>query len=336
MKYRLNLQMFAEENGAAAVEPAGAETATAAEGTAEPVAVSAGDELGDGQVVSSQVAAEMNKQMARHPELQKVYGQAVKRKGQPAQAAPAEASAPAEKTAEERWNEAKKGEFAEFYGRDVQAAVQDRFKNQADNQAALKTLEPMLEILRERAGVKTNDELISYVMDDDSLYEEAASEAGMTVPAYKEFMQIKQERDEAKAREQESIEQQMLFNHYQNLCQQAEEFRKIMPEFNLDRTLQEDPKFLQLTSPEVGLDVQTAFFALHKDEIMPQAMVAGMERAKQQMGQTIQAQHKRPAEGAMKSRGQQAADFKVDPRNLTPTERKKVYDLIHRGLMKWG
>ena len=331
MKYKLNLQQFAEDGMVAAgPETAGAETAAAVE-TAEPVTISAGDTLKDGTQVSSQVAAAMNRQMERHPELKKVYGQGLNRsrKGQP-QAAPTPGATETEKSIEERWDELRKGEFAELYGRDVQAAVQDRFKNQADNQAAMKTLEPMLDVLRQRAGVQTNEELVKYIMDDDSLYEEAASAAGMTIPAYREFMQIKQERDEAQAREQESIPQQMLYDHYQKLSQQAEEFRNQLPGFDLDKELKENPDFLRLTSPEVGLDVQTAFFALHKDEMMPQAMMAGMERAKQQMGQTIQAQHKRPAEGAMKSRGAAASDFNFDPRSMTRPERNRLYELIHK------
>ena len=342
MKYKLNLQEFAEgEEVAAGTAEASAETATAAEGTTEPVTVNAGDTLADGQVVSPQVAAAMNKQMERHPELKKVYGQNLRRgqKGQmsTAQAPQTAGNAPgAEKTIEERWEEAKNGEFAELYGRDVKGAVQDRFKNQADSQAALKTLEPMLDVLRQRAGVESNEELVKYIMDDDSLYEEAASEAGMTTKAYKEFLQIKQERDAAQQREQDNIQQQMLYNHYQGLCKQAEDFRKQVPTFDLDKELQQNPKFAILTSPEVGIDVGTAFIALHKDEIMPQAMKYGMDRAKEQMGQTIQAQRARPAEGAMKNRGGQAADFNYDPRAMTPQERRKIYDLIHKGKITWG
>ena len=91
-----------------------------------------------------------------------------------------------------------------------------------------------------------------------------------------------------------------------------------------------------MTSKDVGVPVEAAYFAIHHDEMMPQAMMAGMERAKQQMGQTIQAQRKRPVEGAMKGKGQAAADFNVDPRGLTRSERNRVYDLIHKGLVKWG
>ena len=336
MKYfKLNLQRFAEEGEAAAVpETATAETAPAAEST-ENFQIQAGDTLADGQVVQSpQVAAAMNRQMEKHPELRKVYGQGRKQAGQ-AQAAPATENQAAEKTIEERWNEAKKGEFAALYGADVQKAVQDRFKNQADAEGQLKKLEPMLGVLQQRAGVKSVDELISHVMDDDSLYEEAANEAGMTVAAYREFQQMQAQLEEAKARENESMQQEMFRQHLAKLSQQAEEFRQQFPNFDLMQTLQNDPNFARLTSPEVGLNVRDAYFALHHDELAPQMLAAGMERAKQQMSQTIQAQRRRPAEGAMKTQPQ-AADFNMDIRQLNKAERSKLYQLIHQGKVTWG
>lgn len=338
MIYKLNLQKFAEEGETAVPEAAAAETAPAAEQPEEDFQFSAGDILADGQPVTSQVAAAMNKQMARHPELRKVYGQGRKQgmQAQSAQADPGQAAPAAEKTAEERWNEAKKGEFAEFIGRDIQSAIRDRFKNQQDVSEQLNALEPMLKVLRERAGVESNEELIHHVMDDDSLYEEEASEAGMTVAAYRQFMEMKKERDEMQQREQEDIERQMVRNHFDKLMQQAEEFKKQFPDFDLQKTLQNDPNFVRLTSPTVGLSVRDAYFALHHDELAPQMMAYGMERAKQQMGQTIQAQRRRPAEGAMKTGGQPAADFNVDPRSLSRPERNKLYQLIHQGKVKWG
>lgn len=338
MIYKLNLQKFAEEGETAVPEAAAAETAPAAEQPEEDFQFSAGDILADGQPVTSQVAAAMNKQMARHPELRKVYGQGRKQgmQAQSAQADPGQAAPAAEKTAEERWNEAKKGEFAEFIGRDIQSAIRDRFKNQQDVSEQLNALEPMLKVLRERAGVESNEELIHHVMDDDSLYEEEASEAGMTVAAYRQFMEMKKERDEKAQLLQEDIERQMIRNHFDKLTQQAEEFKKQFPDFDLQKTLQNDPNFVRLTSPTVGLSVRDAYFALHHDELAPQMMAYGMERAKQQMGQTIQAQRRRPAEGAMKTGGQPAADFNVDPRSLSRPERNKLYQLIHQGKVKWG
>ena len=324
MKYELNLQKFAGEEGAAAPEAAGAETAAAV--NTEPGApINAGDTMADGSTVkNAQVAAALNRQMRKHPELRNVYG-----KGQPAQQQTVE-QVPAEKTVEERWEELKRGEFAESYGRDVQAAIRDRFKNQADVSAQLNALEPMLQVLRERAGVESNEDLIHHVMDDDSLYEEAASEAGMTVPAYRQFMQMKEERDAAEAQREESLRDAMLQQHFAGLQQQAEAMKKIYPNFDLNAELQNE-KFFRMTSPEGGLSVEDAFFAIHHKELAPQMMAYGMERAKEQMGQTIQAQRKRPAEGAMRQQGQLAGQVKLDPRQLTKQERAEIKRQVRLG-----
>lgn len=325
----LNLQRFAEDGAeTAAPETAAAETATAAEAAPEPQ-INEGDTLPNGQRASRQVAAAMNRQIRRHPELRAVYGQGrAQEQAQEAQAGPEGAG---EKTLEERWAEAKKGEFAELYGRDVQSAVQDRFRNQADVSAKLNALEPMLKVLRDRAGVGSDEELIRHVMDDDSLYEEAASEAGMTVEAYREFKAMQEQLQAAQEREQETQQQMMVRQHIQKLQQQAEEFRQQFPDFDLLKTLQTDETFKRLTSPNVGLSVRDAYFAIHHDELAPQMLAYGMQRAKQQMGQTLQAQRRRPAEGAMKAQGQQAADVKIDPRQLSRQERNRLYDLVHKG-----
>ena len=80
----MDLQFFAEEMAAAA-DAGGAETGTAAEiGTEGDVM--AGEQLANGAGVSPQVAAAMNRQMKRHPELKQVYK--APRQAQPAQVQP--------------------------------------------------------------------------------------------------------------------------------------------------------------------------------------------------------------------------------------------------------
>lgn len=326
---KLNLQQFAEEGAAAPAEAGAAEATGAAEtapaAEAAPAALNAGDTLADGsRVQNAQVAAALERQMKRHPELRSVYG-----KGQPvaAQQAGAEAAAP---SIEDRWNEAKKGEFAELYGRDVQNAIRERFKNTQDTQGQLDKLEPMLKVLRDRAGVENNDELIKQVMDDDSLYEDAANEHGMTVNAYKEFMKAQQQLQQYQQQEAQRQELQRTTQHLDKLRQQAENMKQMYPDFNLEQELQ-DPRFLRLTSPNVGISVEDAYYAVHHKELAPQMMAYGMQRARQQMGQTIQAQRSRPAEGAMKTQGQPAAEVHVDPRQLTRKEREEIKRQVRLG-----
>ena len=327
MIYKLNLQMFAGEGAgeaAPAAEPAtggGAETAAAVPAASAPI--SAGSTLADGtRVPNAQVAAALEKQMKRHPELRSVYGQAPQQQ--------AVQAAPAEKTIDQRWEEAKKGEFAELYGRDVQRAIQDRFKNQKQMQGELDKLEPMLKVLRERAGVGSNEELSKQILDDDSLYEDEANARGMTVNAYREFMAMKQKVQDAEQREANAFQEQQRREHFNKLMQQAEQMKQVYPGFDLMQELN-NPAFLRMTSKEVGISVEDAYYAIHHKELNPQMMAYGMQRARQQMGQTIQAQRQRPVEGAMKSTVQPKAEMKVDPRNLTPQERKEIKRRVMAG-----
>ena len=74
----MDLQFFAEEGAAAAAAPeaAGSTQAEAAVNTEGTEAIGVGDTLPDGQQVkTAQVAAELERQMKRHPELRQVYGQ---------------------------------------------------------------------------------------------------------------------------------------------------------------------------------------------------------------------------------------------------------------------
>ena len=333
-------QLFAEDGGAAAPAGGGAEATPAAgtEAAAGPVRV--GDTLADGTTVEdARVAAALTRQMNRHPEMRKVYGQtgaqpAGKQAGQPAQAQPAaqgqQGNPAGEPTIEQRWEEFKKGEYKELYGRDVQNAIRERFKNQADVQQQLDGMQPMLQALMKKTGAESVEELQKLIMDDDSLYEEEAEEAGMPVERYKEFKRLQEEHDQRAAEDQRRQEMNDLQNHIMDLKRQAEELKQVFPAFNLDQEVL-NPEFRKLTGPG-GISVKQAYMALHGEELIPQLLGYGMDRAKQQMGQTIQAQRMRPAEGAMNGQSQVAAEPKIDPAKLSRKEREMYKQLVRKNV----
>jgi len=328
----MDLQLFAEE-AAAAPAAGGTETGTAAETGTEAAPISAGDQLANGtQVPNAQVAAAMNRQMKRHPELRKVYGG----KGaaqQPAQQpkAPQQAQqTPEEKTPDERWDELRRGEFRDQYARDVQNAVRERFKNQDDANAKLNSMKPMFDALMKKTGAESVEELQKMILDDDSLYEDEAEEMGMTVEAYKNYKQLKEEHDERIARDNRNRQQEYFRNHIAGLAKQAEELKKTFPNFDFRAEMQNE-KFRRLTSPEVGVSVADAYFAIHRNELTPQLMGYGMQRAQQQMSQTLQAQAARPAEGAMRNQGQAAADVRLNPATMSRKEREAIKRRVRMG-----
>lgn len=319
----MNLHWFGEEGAgapAAAAESGSNQTAGAGDGP-----IQQGDTLRDGtKVPSAQVAAAMEKQMQRHPELRQVYG-----KGQAVQQAQG-GQQDAANDAQARWEQLKKGEFAEQYGQDVQKAIKERFKNQADLKAQLDRLEPALKVLRERAGVEDNEDLVATIMDDDSIYEEEASEMGMTVDAYRAYQKLQEEHNQRVQEQEEFQRREALNEHYMKLANQVEALKNQFPNINLDQELQ-NPTFLKLTSPQIGLSVEDAYFAVHHKDLGPQMMAYGMQRARNQMAQTIMANGSRPREGGLNNQQQAAADMKINPRAMSRKERDAIRAQVHAG-----
>ena len=327
-KFKMDLMWFGEE-GAAAPE-AGTEGSAMAETGAAPAA-----EVPQAANVSPRIASEMKRQMAAHPEK---YGQqqAAAKPQADAQAVQTDPEKAAEAELQSRWEAAKKGEFAKLYGQDVQNAIKERFKNAKQDTEELngyRNLEPMLKVLRERAGVETNEDLSRQILDDDSLYEDAANEAGMTVEAYKNYLKFKEEHDQHVREAAEQQQREAVGQHYMNLTRQAEELKKKFPDFDLDKELQ-DENFLRLTSPQVNIPVEQAYFSLHYKELAPQMMAYGMQRAKNQMAQTIMANGNRPREGGLNSQNNAAADMGLNFKATDRKYRNAVYAAIHAGRSK--
>lgn len=311
LNWILNLQLFADGAGGGAAAGVGGEAAGSADGSA-PIQEGT---LPDGTRVDRRLAERMEKQRRKNPDL---YRQA-----QPVTEHAEEQPQQEQANPEEDWNEIKK-RYADQYGADVQAAIQSRFKNQADLQAQLNGLKPMLDRLASQRGIQAGDyqALSQAILDDDSLYEEEADAAGMTVSAYKQLKAM--EAEVQAAREQQERNQKEIFfqQHLKNLVTQAEALKQTFPEFDLQKEL-ENPNFKRMTAPDVNLSVEDAYYACHHAELAPKAVMAGVQHAQRQIAQSLQANANRPLEGAMKG-NQQAAHIAIDPKSMTRQQLQRM------------
>ena len=330
-KLYMFLQLFAGEEGGAAAAPAETGAGTgAAENPADMGAdFAVGQTMADGtQVANAKVAAALNRQMKRHPNLRQVYAQGQSQQaaqGQPEQtpATPAE-PVPDDTARREKWNELIKGEFKDLYGQDVAARVQDRFKNQADLQKQLDAQKGIIDFAMKKAGVDSVEELAQIIKDDDSIYEQEAEERNMTVEQLKYVKELEAD----KARNEQAAEAAKNQAHIQELVRQCEELKKVYPDIDFF-TEMNNPQFRLWTSPAVGMSFEDAYHAIHHKELQTQAVAYGMDRTKQQLGQTIAAQRARPGEGAMSGKSQAAAaEPRMNPAAMDRTERKKLKDWI--------
>ena len=173
-------------------------------------------------------------------------------------------------------------------------------------------------------------ELVKAVQNDDPKIEEEAEAAGMTVDGYLTMKRIQEANARYEAEKQQDVFQKQVQAHFAKLSQQAEALKQRIPDFDLEKELfnPNDDRFMKMTSPEGGLDVETAYYALHHRELEPQAMAYGIQKAQEQMAQTLQANGRRPTEGAMSSG--QAGNFQIDPRRMSKAERA---DYIRRARM---
>ena len=319
-KWIFNLQLFGDGGAGAGAAPAG--------GTGEgEAAVTSPGTLEDGTVVDNRLAARMEEQ-ARKRKARGESAVAAVPAAQPVQQAQPQAAEEPEKSLDDEWIEAKKGKFKDQFGRDVKAAIDERFKNQKDANDQLAAMKPMLDALMKKAGVDSVDELQKMILDDDSLYEEEAEEMGMPVEAYKNYKRLQDEHNALEQQKAQYEEEQRLRAHFANLAQQAEQMKQTFPNFDL-RTEMENETFRRLVAPNSGLDVHSAYFAVHHAELEPQAMAYGIQRAQQQISQTLQANRARPVEGAIK--GGQPANVAIDPSKMTRAERQKLLERARRG-----
>ena len=322
-KFILNLQLFGDGGAGAGAAPAGGT------GDGGEAAVTSPGTLEDGTVVDNRLAARMEEQ-ARKRRNRGESAVAAAPAVQPVQQVqPQAAEEPdAQESLENEWIEAKKGKFKDLIGRDIKAAIDDRFKNQKDANDQLNAMKPMLDALMKKAGAESVEELQQMILDDDSLYEEEAEEMGMPVEAYKNYKRLQDEHDALEKQKAKYEEEQFLRRHFANLAQQAEEMKKTFPNFDL-RAEMENETFRRLVAPNSGLDVHSAYFAVHHAELEPQAMAYGIHRAQQQISQTLQANRARPVEGAIK--GGQPANVAIDPSKMSRAERQKLLERARRG-----
>lgn len=237
-----------------------------------------------------------------------------------------EPSQEAQSDPDSEWK-AVKEKYKDHFNADTTAIVQERLKNSKQAEATLDRLAPVFEGLGKKYGKEASDidGIIAAYTDDDSLYEEDAAAAGMPVSAYKQLKAL--EADKAK-REAEEVQSQNM-RHIQGLIDQGERLKATFPNFDL-RVEMQNPVFQRLTSPEVGIDVETAYWTLHRQELQTAAMQVAAQKTQQKLSQSIQSGISRPAENGSRNVSP-ALDIRDDPSKWSKADREEVKRRVRNG-----
>ena len=282
---------------------------------------------GQGTGVTAQAAAVQTKGAKSNPLANVVYGKQ------------AQESAPADEVQKEpeqqptvdldaEFEELIKGKYKDQYGKRVQNTVQQRLKGAKETEDRLTAMNPLMDLLSARYGVKADDTegLIKALEGDDAFFEQAAQDHNMDAKDYRKMLQLQSENTRLKSQQEQQFRQEQMNKQYEAWEQQAEEARKLYP--NLDLNIEsQNPQFRQLLM--AGVDVGTAYLALHRDDVLAGAMQATAKNVEQKLANKIAAGNSRPPENG--ASGQSAAIIKADPSAWTKADRAEVRRRVARG-----
>ena len=222
------------------------------------------------------------------------------------------------------------------YNKEMQAIIRSRLKSEKSAEEALGKMTPAIEVMARKYGLDPKnmdyDALAKAINDDDAYYEDKALEMGVSVETAKKVDQMERETERQKAMEQRTIQEQKIQQHFVKLEQQSEAMKKVFPNFDL-RTELKNPAFARMTSPNVGISVEDAYYAVHRNEIQTAAMQVTAQKTAEKISNAIQSGSRRPNESGTSSQAPSVSTF--DYRNASRDQRealkKRIREAAARG-----
>ena len=221
-----------------------------------------------------------------------------------------------------------KGEYKDLYDAKMQDTIQKRLKGSKETVDKYNELAPTLEMLAKKYGVDASDikALNKAIEEDDSYYEEEAMEKGISVDQLKAVKKMERENAELKKQMQDRTNRERAERDVAEWMQQAEQAKKSFPNLNLGEELK-NPQFIKLLQDGVG--VETAYFAMHHRELVPQAMQYTAKAVEQKLTNKVIANGARPTENGVAS--QASAIVKSDVSQLSKADRAEIIRRVARG-----
>lgn len=234
--------------------------------------------------------------------------------------------------AQSRYNEYRNGEGKDFINKEIENAVKRRFKDHSELKKSNGKMQSVMNAVAMKYGIDPTDTdgILKAVAEDESYYETAADEAGMSVEQYKKMKQLEAENAQLQAIRQEEDRRKEFDAKYAEWSMQADFARNEYPNLDLNTEMQNKDFFGLLTR---GIDVKTAYQVIHQDEIVQSAISTATQRTAQAVQQqtvnNIRSKGLRPDESAGSS--QAGFTFKADPHKWTKADREEIAKRVARG-----
>ncbi len=253
-----------------------------------------------------------------------------------------------QQTQKQPWEEIEKL-YPEEIGAMKRKVVQDRFKNQADNEEALnaakadldKSNRLLAQLAESQYGIKpgadgkvdlaaieqaaSKSRVSDYAMENGVSEEFAAEKLEMEDRLAEQDRQLREYQEAEKRRQQDAAQ----FAQFQQHRQQAEAFRQKMPGFDLLKEMEANPTFTKLIG--FGVNVENAYYATHHEELMAVGQQAAAMQAQRALATSIQAGQSMPTEGGLGRSPAASTQRITDPKKWTKQQRAEIRRRVQRG-----
>lgn len=220
------------------------------------------------------------------------------------------------------------GEYRDIYQEKFQQAFNRRFKETKGMEEALNAQKPILDLLMQKYQIADGDmsKLQSAIEEDNTFFEDAAEQAGLTVEQYKAMQKLERENEQLRQMRQRQQGQQQMQQQLNKWYQEAETLKQDYPGFDFKYEAQ-NREFLGLLRS--GIPVKQAYELIHMDEIKQAAARSAAQATSQQMTAKMKSKASRPTENGTSS--QSAAIVKSDVGSLSRADRAEIARRVARG-----
>lgn len=223
----------------------------------------------------------------------------------------------------------KGGQWHDQFDKRTQDILNKRFKETKKLEKTLESHNEILGVLAAKYGLDASDSegILKAVNEDDSLFESAAFEQGLTTEQYRNKLKLEQENKALREAQEEAARNTNAEQIYAGWLKDADAVSK---KYGIDIDLAaeiENPDFTNLLSN--GISFEAAFKTVHFDDIVNGAMATTASQVEKAIVNNITSRQARPAENGTQSASGKI--FKSDASQLTDAELDECIRRVARG-----
>lgn len=252
-------------------------------------------------------------------------GQAAETGGEGQDAAGGQGNAETEKTPEERAAEFEKlisSEYKDLYEARMKDTINRRLKRYKGMEAQLSSQGELISLLSSRYGTEDLEGLRKAIESDNSLWEEEAAKAGLTVEEYRYRRNLEVENKRLLRQMEEAQKASQRERIFQRWNREAEELKKLYPNFDMEVEGQNET-FTRLLGN--GIDMKTAYETVHHEEIMQALARQTAQSVAKAQADAVKSSQSRPSEAGMNTKPVENTGKRVEDMS-----REEIFELARR------